>query len=115
MIAVKFQAKGMNRDKAPEIASLRKQQYYHQPSDGSARGRPKTRETLKMIYGEEVLVNNQALISELMKIDSDPDLSCGSKRMTFQLHLLGYVINKKKVARLTKENGLTKRGRSQAK
>lgn len=112
---MKFQAKGMTRDRALEITSLTKHQYYHQPSNGTIRGRPKTTQTLRKVNGVDVLVNDRDLISDMMKIDSDPDLSCGAKRMTYQLHLLGYVINKKKVARLMKENGLTKRARKQAK
>lgn len=112
---MKFQAEGMLRDKALEIASLTKHQYYHQPSDGKSRGRPKTMHTMKMVNGTDILVNDIDVVSEMMKIDSDPDLSCGTRRMTCQLHLLGYKINKKKVARLMKENGLTKLRRKQAK
>ena len=63
----------------------------------------------------EILVNNEGVIAEMVKIDSDPDLSCGTKRMTAQLHLLGYMINRKKVASLMKANALTKKGRKQAK
>ncbi|MBK8874217.1 MAG: transposase [Bacteroidetes bacterium] len=48
----------------------------------------------------------------MIRIDSDPDLRCGTRRMTAQLQLMGYIINKKKVARLMKENGLTKKDES---
>ena len=51
----------------------------------------------------------------MIRIDAHPDLSCGKKRMTSQLQLLGYKINIKKVERLMKENGLTKPKRRMAK
>lgn len=112
---MKYQAKGMRRDRALEIASLSKHQYYHQSSCGKNRGRPKTTHTLKKVSSAKISVNDNDVIAEMIGIDSDPDLRCGARRMTFQLHLLGYVINRKKVARLMKENGLTKKGRKQAK
>lgn len=112
---MKFQAEGMRRDKALQIASLTRHQYYHQPSSSKSRGRPKSTHTRKKQGLDEILVEDKFVIVDMIKIDSDPDLSCGAKRMTSQLQLLGYVINKKKVARLMKENSLTKKGRRQSK
>lgn len=60
----------------------------------------------------EILVDNKFVIEDMIRIDSDPDLRCGTRRMTAQLQLMGYIINKKKVARLMKENGLTKKDES---
>ncbi|MBK8413904.1 MAG: IS3 family transposase [Bacteroidetes bacterium] len=61
------------------------------------------------------MVDDKFVIEDMIRIDTDPDLRCGTRRMTAQLQLMGYIINKKKVARLMKENGLTKKGRKQAK
>lgn len=112
---MKFQAEGMKRDKSLEIASLTKHQYYHQPSSCKKRGRPKSTHTRKKVKQTELLVEDKVVIADMIKIDSNADLSCGTKRMTSQLHLLGYIINRKKVARLMKEYALTKQSRKQTK
>jgi putative transposase len=98
----------MNRDQALRIASLTKHQYYHQPSTSRPRGRAQSTHTRKQEGEIELLVQDDIVIYQMRSIEADPDLSCGIKRMTAQLHLLGYKINRKKVARLMKENALTK-------
>lgn len=105
----------MRRDTALEIASLTRHQYYHQPSGVTRRGRPKSTHTKKKYKLDEILVQDHYVIEDMITINADPDLSCGAKRMTAQLQLMGYKINKKKVARLMKENGLAKKGRRQVK
>lgn len=105
----------MTRDTALQIASLTKHQYYHQPASSKKQGRPKSTHTKKKDKGCEILVEDKFVIDDMIRIDTDPDLRCGTKRMTAQLQIMGYIINKKKVARLMKENGLTKKGRKQAK
>ena len=98
----------MTRDTALQIASLTKHQYYHQPASSKKQGRPKSTHTKKKDKGCEILVEDKFVIDDMIRIDTDPDLRCGTKRMTAQLQIMGYIINKKKVARLMKENGLTK-------
>lgn len=112
---MKYQAAGMKRDQALQIAKLTKHQYYHQPSSTKNRGRPPSTHTRSKQGSDEKLLENAILIADMMRIDADPDLSCGAKRMTSQLQLLGYIINRKKVARLMKENCLTKKRRKQSK
>lgn len=91
---MKYQAEGMRREQALQIASLTKHQYYHQPSSTKNRGRPPSTHTRRKHGSDEKLLENAIVIADMMKIDADPDLSCGAKRMTSQLQLLGYIISR---------------------
>jgi transposase InsO family protein len=109
----------MRRDKALEIVSLTRHQYYHQyyhqPTSTKRRGHLKSTHTKRKLEKVEIKVVNSEVIAQMLKIDADPDLSCGARRMTAQLQLMGYIINRQKVAALMKENGLAKPRRKQAK
>jgi transposase InsO family protein len=60
-------------------------------------------------------VSNSEIIEVMKGIQADPDLRCGSKRMKYQLALHSFTINKKKVARLMRENLLLFPRRARAK
>lgn len=104
----------MRRNQALAIANLTRHQFYHRPKSSRGRGRPRSQDCIKVGTSVERKVSNQHVVSEMVRIDGHPDLSCGKKRMTCQLQLLGYKINIKKVERLMKENGLTKPKRRMA-
>lgn len=82
---------------------MTKHQYYYKPKNGQ-RGRKKTN-TVTTSWG---VVDNDVVISEIEKIQSDPDTNYGYTKMTFELKTRGFYINKKKVYSLMKANGLLK-------
>lgn len=101
---------GLTRNKALEIAGLTKHKFYHEPSAGK-RGRPKSTYTLRVGQGMVVHVENGKVEGHILRIQRNPDLSCGALRMTQQLQLKGFVINKKKVAYMMNSLGVQKLSR----
>lgn len=86
---------------------MTRHQYYYRPSKGGKRGRPKSTHTQKLTVDGEVSVPNQAVEQEILNANKNPDLKCGAERMTNRLQLMGFMINKKKVASLMKKLGTT--------
>lgn len=97
--------KGMSREKAMEITSMTRHQFYYKPTGGK-RGRKKTATTDRMAGGKLEQVSNESVIEVMNQVNADPDTKCGYKRMCAVLMLMGYMINRKKVLRLMDENGL---------
>jgi len=106
-----YVAQGLSTEKALEVARISRHQYYHKPRSGK-RGRPKTQSTSKRL-DEHVTVecDNQIVVKEMTEVLKDPDTQYGYKRMAVALMLLGYMIGKKKVYRLMKEQGILQKRR----
>lgn len=107
--------KGMKRDTALAIASLTRHQFYHVPKDHKRPGRPKSTHTQRITSRGIELAENGEVIDQIMKIEQDPDLRCGSKRMHQQLQLKGFVINRKKVYSMMQGIGILKENKRKAK
>jgi putative transposase len=105
----------MKRDQALKIATLTRHQFYYIPTGSKSRGRPKSTHTQQVKPEEIVMVPNSVIEKEMLKIERDPDLSCGALRMTQQLQLKGFVINRKKTAAIMAALGITKNNRRKAK
>ena len=99
---------GLSRDRSLSIARLSKHQYYHKPkSDSNKRGVKPSQHTLQMVDNHRVVkVSNDQVCDQIKAVHDDPDLSYGYIRMTYDLKLKGYQINKKKVYRLMRKLGL---------
>ena len=108
---MRYMGKGLSRDRALEIASLTRHRFYHIPSGTKGRGRARSTHTPQMRASGSVNVPNALVEAEMMRIDRNPDLSCGALRMTQQLQLKGFVINRKKTARMMTELGIVKASR----
>lgn len=92
----------MLRDKALKITGLTKHQYYYK-SKGVNQGLKPSTHTLN-ISGSEV--DNSEIVSIIKQTHSNLDTQYGYIKMTYKLKTQGYIINKKKVYRLMKENQL---------
>jgi putative transposase len=97
--------KGMTRDKAMEITSMTRHQFYYKPTGGK-RGRKASATTGRQLAAVVEQVSNNAVVGVMQQVNADPDTKCGYKRMCAVLMLMGYVINRKKVQRLMRENAL---------
>jgi transposase InsO family protein len=89
------------------IVRITKHQYYYQ-SKGKRSGKKPSMTTERVIGQIKELVNNQDVINQIKIVQSDPETNYGYRKMYFQLMLLGYFINHKKVYRLMKQNNLLK-------
>ncbi len=95
---------GLKRDQALKIAKISKDQYYYKQT-GSKGGPSKSKLTAKLNEkGMETTVCNSLVVNEIKLIKENPDRSCGYHTMTYELQLMGFKINHKKVYRLMKEN-----------
>ncbi len=104
-----YVAQGLSIKKALSIARITRHQYYHKPRSGR-RGRPQTQETVKWLDAHTTVdCDNEFVVTEMTTVLEDPDTQYGYKRMAVALMLLGYMIGKKKVYRLMKEQGLLQR------
>jgi len=92
----------MQRDKALNIIGISKHQYYYR-SKGTKQGLKPSLYTLTS-FGKRI--NNADVVSIMKNIHSNPDTQYGYIKMTYLLKTKGYIINKKKVYRLMKENQL---------
>lgn len=97
----------MSRDKALSIAGLSKHKYYYK-SKNSRKGRKPSEKTFLVKGSDVVRVDNSEVVKEIEKTQSDPDTNYGYRKMTYELLLLGFIINHKKVYRLMKEHQLLK-------
>ena len=88
--------------KAFEITGISKHQYYHKPKKNK-RG-VKASEYTHTVTGNRV--NNGFIVEQIKQMHQNPDTDYGYIKVTYKLKTMGYVINKKKVYRLMKENNL---------
>jgi len=101
-----YVAQGLSTEKALKISRISRHQYYHKSKSGK-RGRPQTKETAKRFDANTTeICGNEIVVTEMTTVLEDPDTQYGYKRMAVALMLLGYMIGKKKVYRLMKEQGL---------
>lgn len=88
------------------MAKISKDQYYYSQT-GTKSGPPCSTSTVKYDEeGTETLVDNSLVVNEIKQIKDTPELSCGYHVMTYELQMMGFKINHKKVYRLMKENKL---------
>lgn len=86
---------------------ISRHQYYYRPKAGR-RGRKKTSSTLRSTGDGTVDCGNSEVTGKMAEIQKDPDTDYGYRKMTFQLMILGFMINHKKVYRLMKTAQLLK-------
>jgi transposase InsO family protein len=99
---------------ALSIAGVSKHQYYYR-STNRRKGRKPTETTLKKDGDNIERCPNDSIIDDIKAIQKDPDTDYGYKKMYYALLILGYLINRKKVYRLMRENQLLKDKPSKAK
>jgi len=100
-----YVALGLKRDTALSISGLTRHQYYYEPKPGKPGLKPSST-VMQQYEDEQRSVSNELIVQRMQEIQSDADLRCGYRRMSFQLQLEGYQINHKKIYRLMKENDL---------
>ena len=110
-IVESYVRKGLNVTKAVESAGFSRSSYYYKPS-GGRRGKQPSKQTLKK---DGSLVYNREVIEAIKDIIAEDFIDYGYEKVTVELGKKGYVINKKKVYRLMKENGLLNRSTKQLK
>ena len=98
-------ALGLKVKDALAICDLSKHQYYYQPT-GQKQGPSPSKITPKREGSELVEVDNSEVIERIKENHSDSELRYGYQKMTKELQLQGYYINKKKVYRIMNENQL---------
>jgi len=94
--------KGMKAEKAAQLAGFSRSGYYYRPN-GRKPGKQPTVTTLKR---NENPVDNNILIEDIKGIISPDFIDYGYEKVTAELQKKGYIINRKKVYRLMKENHL---------
>jgi putative transposase len=104
MLVKEYQEKGLKRDVVLEIVGITRHQLYYE-SNGKHRGKEASIVTSYRNHKTKELfeVPNEKLISEIISIKQNPDLSNWYKLITYSLQVQGYYINHKKVYRLMKE------------
>lgn len=108
-----YMTQGLKRDRALEICGISKNQFYYNPKSGKP-GRKKSKTTVRLENGKDVLYTNQAITEYIRQLLADPMIDYGYHRMTSELNLAGFFINHKKVYRLMKEGLLLNRKREQS-
>lgn len=101
-IVNRYNHHGLNVSKACEIAGFSRSSYYYR-SNGKKRGKRPTLFTLK-ITGEKVM--NSVVVEKIEETIGDDFIDYGYDKVTVVLNSKQYIINKKKVYRLMKENHL---------
>lgn len=100
---------GMRLSEAFEVFGMTRHQYYYNPKQ-SQRSRPGCKASTHTLYhlpdGTVEERPNSEVVSEIKDVQTDDDLRCGYKRMSGQLQLKGYQINRKKVYRLMRKHQL---------
>ena len=92
-----YMARGMKREKVLAICGVTKDQFYYRPS-GKKRGRKASRWTLrKMPQVGDSLVSNGEVVAHMKKKYENPMVTYGYRKMSAELQLDGFEINKKKV------------------
>ncbi|RMD96599.1 MAG: hypothetical protein D6816_18720 [Bacteroidetes bacterium] len=99
-------AKGLIRDKCLEICQMSKQKLYYQ-SKGKKHGCTSSQSTLLWkAAGEWREVSNEEVLTAMHAANEEAKEAQGYQRMCAELQLRGYLINRKKVYRLMKENNM---------
>lgn len=98
---------GLKRNSVLSVLRLSKHQYYHRPKAGK-RGRKPSSTTPRHTESGIVDCTNEQVIEQIQEIQKDPDRDYGYRKMVFQLMILGFVINHKKMYRLMKKALLLK-------
>jgi putative transposase len=98
-----YSFQGLTVNRSCQLVGISTNQYYHK-SKGTKQGR-RASETTHHIDGKTVL--NEVIVSKMISINSESeDIEYGYIKMTSKLQFEGYIINKKKVERLMREQGL---------
>lgn len=92
----------MIRDNALTIAGVSKHQYYYKVKGTKQGLKPSLHTTT--VFGNKV--KNMEIVSIIKEIHTNLDTQYGYVKMAYLLKTKGYIINKKKVYRLMKENNL---------
>jgi putative transposase len=93
---------GMKRDMALEICGITRDQFYYKPIGGK-RGAKPSKTTFRMVDGQQTIVPNKDVVAHIAAKYQDPKVDYGYRKMTGDLRLDGFMINKKKVYRLMKK------------
>jgi len=89
------------------ITGISKHQYYYQPN-GKRPGRKPTTTTKRQVGQAIEEEGNSQIVKRIREIQSDPDTDGGYRKMYYELKILGYFINHKKVYRIMNENNMLK-------
>jgi transposase InsO family protein len=108
-------SQGLSRDQCLSITQMTKHQFYHEPVNSVRRGRKPSTHVKQMIDGEEHVVPNAQLELQMQAVNQNPDLRCGALRMSQHLQIKGYIVNKKKVARMMKALGIRGKNKRRSK
>ena len=94
--------KGMKATKAVQIADFSRSGYYYKPNGK----KPGKRPTLFTLKKDGTLVENSVVVQRVKEIISPDFIDYGYEKVTVELQKKEYIINRKKVYRLMKENHL---------
>lgn len=98
---------GLSRVQVLALTGLSKHQLYYRPKQSKRKFEFSHKTIFFPLESKtQIEVENSQVVERIADIQSDADLRCGYEKMTCQLQLLGFLINKKKVYRLMAENGL---------
>lgn len=101
-IVNRYVQKGLKVEKAASIAGFSRSSYYYK-GNGGIRGRRASNQTIKK---DGTKVENTEIIAIIKEIIREDFIDYGYEKVTAELRKRGYIINKKKVYRLMKENQL---------
>ena len=104
MMVANYMGQGLRRDTALTICNISKHQFYYQPISSQKAGSKSSSQTC---WGDR-LIDNAKIVELIKEIQSNHDTNYGYRKMYYQLLLLGFTINHKKVYRLMKEASLLK-------
>ena len=94
----------MKRDPALAIADITKHQYYYKPTGG----KPGIKQSTHTLNVKGELITNEDIVRKIEGKKKYPVTDYGYTTMTYELKREGYIINKKKVYRLMRENNMLK-------
>jgi transposase InsO family protein len=97
----------MKRDAALSICGVTKHQYYYKPN-GRKQGLTPSIVTKQKKNNEIIIVSNQDVVQEIKRVHEDSDTDYGYRKMTAQLKINGFIVNRKKVYRLMSQADLLK-------
>jgi transposase InsO family protein len=98
-----YSLQGLTVSRSCQLVGISTNQYYHK-SKGTKQGR-RPSEATKHIGGKAV--PNEMIVAKMISINSESeDIKYGYIKMTSKLQYEGYIINKKKVERLMREQGM---------
>jgi len=99
-----YMGQGLKRDTALTICNISKHKFYYHSKSGQKAGRVPSRQTLRA----GCLIDNTQVVELIKEVQANQDTNYGYRKMYYQLLLLGFHINHKKVYRLMKEASLLK-------